>query len=606
VSTGSASEALLVVSIGACAFLAVLQLWMGLRSEGPSRWAGAWATFAVIFAGARLAQLNATDAGSAVFAARLYCACSPLLLWSLCRLVGSVTDAHWTRMKLRVASAATLATSAAMLSTDWFVGGRVEPSVSLSGDLYLGVPGGPALPLLGVLVAAALAWSFGQLSRSRDIAPRERRLLFGTLAVYAAMGASSIASALHWIPGAGVAEYGPLFVSLAAGHILAIRRRRLEASLSHAIAQRASALRESERLYGDVLDNAPVGFLSIDAGGRLERANPKLLAMLGLTEAEFAAGFDVMNEANARGSGFSEMLERALQTGEKMASDFEFTTWWGRRLATRTSVAPHRDASGSVVGALAIVEDNTARRAIERELQRSQRMEAVGQLAAGIAHEINNPMAYVRSNLSVLGEDLEAIAKDLRSPDAPDVALSCLAALEEQRVRSLDSVQRTVGIVRDLREFSRTSRAEREPTDVNALLENAVRLAAARQHGGRIGGVSLGDLPEIQAVPGQLQQVFLNLLLHARQAVGPSGRVTASTELAGDEIRVTVHDDGPPIPPEARARLFDPFVAGRGESEPSLGLYMSEQIAREHGGGIEVRSDERGTAFAVRLPVAER
>ncbi len=602
----SASEALLVVSIGACAFLAVLQLWMGLRSEGPSRWAGAWATTAVVFAGARLAQLNATDADSAVLAARLYCACAPPLLWSLCRLVGSVTDAAWTPGKLRIAAAATCALAALMLSTDWFVSDGVEPCVDLSGDLYLGVPGGPALPLLGVLVGTALAWSFVQLRRSPDIAPRERRLLFGTLAVYAAMGASSIASALHWIPGAGVAEYGPLFVSLAAGHILAIRRRRLEASLSHAIAQRANALRESERLYGDVLDNAPVGFLSIDASGRLERANPKLLAMLGLTEAEFAGGFDVMNEENARGSGFSEMLARALQTGEKMSSDFEFTTWWGRRLATRTSVAPHRDAAGRVVGALAIVEDNTARRAIERELQRAQRMEAVGQLAAGIAHEINNPMAYVRSNLSVLGEDLAAIAKDLRARGAPRVALACLTALDEQRVRSLESVQRTVGIVRDLREFSRTSRAEREPADVNALLENAVRLATARQHGGRIAEVALGEVPEIQAVPGQLQQVFLNLLLQARQAVGPSGRVTATTELAGDEIHVSIHDDGPPIPPEAHARLFDPFVAGRGEGEPSLGLYMSEQIAREHGGGIDVRSDARGTAFVVRLPVAER
>jgi signal transduction histidine kinase len=269
-------------------------------------------------------------------------------------------------------------------------------------------------------------------------------------------------------------------------------------------------------------------------------------------------------------------------------------------------VSPHRDAAGQVAGALVMVEDITEQRAIEQRLQHAQRLEAVGQLAAGIAHEINNPMAYVRSNLSVLGGELDALEKALPKDigGAGDEARARIRALEEQRAAALANVQRTVSIVRDLREFSHAGRGEREAVDANAQLEHAARLASARAGLGEV-ALEFGEIPHVAIDASQLRQVLLNLLTHAQQATGPHGRVRASTAPGAGCVLISVNDDGPPIRPEERARSFEPFALSRGASEPTLGLYVSQQIVREYDGKIEVLSNEaHGTTFVVRLPVA--
>jgi PAS domain S-box-containing protein len=601
--TLNAAEALLVVSVGACAYLAALQLWLGFRVEGPSRWAGAWSVFAVLFSGARFAQLLTDDPSVAVVAARLQIGATPFLMWTMCRLVGSVCGGR-PLAELRIAAAATLTTSAAMLFTPWFTRPEVRLERDLVGEPFLSAVPGPGMWFAGVLTAFAITWCLGTLTRARQLDAVERRTLLATLSIYAVMGVSSLLQALSLVQTQGVLEYGPLVVSIGAGRVLAARQRRLETELQAQIDERARALRESEARYRDVLENAPIGFLTMDAEGKLEHANAALLAMLGSTRAQFEQAFNVVTEANARKSGFSEMLLRSLHSGEFLEGDFEFDTWWGRRLSTHTSVAPRRDARGAISGALAIVEDNTERRAIERQLQRAQRTEAVGQLAAGIAHEINNPMAYVRSNLTVLGEELDALEKEARQRGADDAALARIAALGALRARSLESVQRTVSVVRDLREFSRSGAAERELTDVNALLEHAARLASTRRAGGREIELRTGAAQRVLVAPGQLRQVLLNLLVHALEAAGPNGHVSATSSSSRDEVLVAVHDDGTPIPAAERARLFEPFGVTRGASEPSLGLYTSQQIVREHGGVIEVLSNERGTTFVVRLPAA--
>lgn len=224
----SASAALLVVAIGACAYLGVLQLWLGFRVPGPSRWVGAWAAFAVMFAGARLVQLDSAEAQTAILAARAYGACTPLLLWSLCRLVDSVSATQLNRRERRFAAAFSCGVSALMLFTPWFVGSTVQPSIDLSGLRYLGVPAGPAMPLVGLMIGVALVWSFRKLGTATELSRAEKRGFRLTLVLYAAMGVSSLASSLGLIATAGVAEYGPLGVSIAAGHLLAIRQRRLE------------------------------------------------------------------------------------------------------------------------------------------------------------------------------------------------------------------------------------------------------------------------------------------------------------------------------------------------------------------------------------------
>ena len=599
------SEALLVLAIGACAYLASLRIWIGWRADGPIHWASAWALTATVFAIARLAELNTPSASGAVLAARIQVACIPWFLLTLCRLVGSMSGwrSHPTRARRWFGFSAL--SSAAMLLSPWFISAAVTPARDLSGGLYLRAIGGWALALVPLAMTAALVWCVRRLRESRELGGREKRLAAFALAAYAAMGLLSLLGALRWLRFPGLAEYGPLVVALVAARMIAARQQRLEERLQQQVSERTDALRESETRYRHVVEAAPVGMLSIDARGQLEHANGALLTLLGSTHSEFSSSFNVAHEANAQRSGFSAMLQRTLATGEALSEEFEFDTWWGRRIATHTLVAPYHDESGAVAGALAIVEDITERRAIERRLGQAQRMEAVGQLSAGIAHEINNPMAYVRSNLSVLGEELSALAKEIaaRDPGAPQ--LPRIATLEALLAPSLASVERTIGIVRDLREFSRAGSAERERVDIGALLDNAARLVSTRGDGVAEVALECAETAPVLVAPGQLRLVLLNLLLNALHAAGASGQVHASTANVGDEVFISVHDDGEAIAPEERARLFEPLAPARGAGESSLGLYISRQIVHEHGGRIEVLSGgHHGTTFVVRLPAA--
>ena len=602
----SLAEALLVVTIGACVHLAALRIWLGARDQGPSRWAAGWALGAVAFSGTRLLQLTTHDPEFAVMAARLQLAASPLLLWTLYRLIGGVTEHQPRPGELRAVGTVALASAALAAFTPWCVSSETFIAVDLTGDPYFDVRVGPGIWLPGTLSLVAIVWCLGRVARTRLLSHEERRSFLTALSLYAAMGVSSLLPALGLMKGEGVFEYGPLVIAIGISRLLALRQRRLEDGLELQVASRARARQESEARLRRVIEHAPIGFLVVDMRGQLDFANRAMLAMAGSSSEQFERAFNVAELESSQRSGFSEMLARSLASGEALSGEFEFDSWWGRHLHTRTTVSPHRDAAGQLGGALVMVEDITEQRALEKRIQRAQRLEAVGQLAAGIAHEINNPMAYVRSNLSVLGAELAALEKVLpREGSALAGARAQILALEERRAAALASVQRTVSIVRDLREFSHAGGGEREAVDANAQLEHAARLAGARADGLREVALEFGEIPPVAIDASQLRQVLLNLLTHAQQATGPQGRVRASTALGAGCVLISVNDDGPPILPEERGRLFEPFALSRGAGEPTLGLYVSQQIVREYDGKIDVlSSDTHGTTFVVRLPIA--
>jgi PAS domain S-box-containing protein len=603
--TQNLPESLLVFSIGASAYLALVRLWLGFPARGPSAWAGIWALLAVLFASARLAQLHAITADTAIAMARLYGACTPLMIASLVLFTRTLTAPRAPYAGLTIASA--LALAALMLLTPWFVSDRVIASSALNGRPYLGVDAGPWMPVVGGVIGVALAACLSMIWRSAMLPRFDKGLLGVSLAVYAAMGATTLASSVAWVASAGIGEYGPLLVAISTSCLLARRQAALEDDLERRFASHTQAREVSEARFRHVIEHAPIGFLVTNASGELDHANRALLAMLGSTREQFEGAFNVADDASAKRSGFSAMFARALASGEALSDEFEFDTWWGRRLHTRTTVSPYRDAAGTVIGALAIVEDITEQRAIENRLRRTQRLEAVGQLAAGIAHEINNPMAYVRSNLGVLAEELGALEKKLAesgTPSRPELSAQ-VRFLEGRRTEALASVERTVAIVRDLREFARASGGPGERVDVNALLEHAARLASTRVDGLSEVALELGDISPVAIDASQLRQVLFNLITQAQQAAGPSGHVRATTTRADGCVLICVHDDGPAIRPEERGRLFEPFAVARGAGEPTLGLYVSRQIVNENDGKLEVLSSEtHGTTFAVRLPVA--
>ncbi len=272
--------------------------------------------------------------------------------------------------------------------------------------------------------------------------------------------------------------------------------------------------------------------------------------------------------------------------------------------SSEVSAASHRlmDVFEHIGKQLGRVAERTT---LQDRLRQSQKMEAVGQLAAGLAHEINNPMSYVRSNLHHLRQEWEAVRSKLASGER-DQFDDFQALIEE----SLEGVDRTIAIVKDVREFSRfggASSASIEPVDLGELTDGALRVASARSEPSVIFERAYGEVPRVPCNPNQVRQVLVNLIVNAVQAVGAEGRIRLVTGRDGLEAFVRVEDDGPGMSADTRERLFDPFFTTKPVGEGTgLGLYVSYEIIQNHGGRIVVQSEpEVGTSFEVRLPLTE-
>jgi CheY-like chemotaxis protein/two-component sensor histidine kinase len=245
-----------------------------------------------------------------------------------------------------------------------------------------------------------------------------------------------------------------------------------------------------------------------------------------------------------------------------------------------------------------IVRDITERRQLELQLQLADRMASVGTLAAGVAHEINNPLSYVLANLDYALTELGH-----REPDRAEV----VRALEEAREGGV----RVREIVRDLKTFSRSSDDDREPVDVRKVLQTAVGLAQNEiRHRARL-SVELADVPRVLASEHRLGQVVLNLLINAAQSI-PEGAadlslVHASTSVADDgRVMLEISDTGAGIQAELLPRIFDPFFTTKPVGVGTgLGLAIAHEIVTALGGEIRVRSEPgRGSTFSVLLPPA--
>ena len=248
----------------------------------------------------------------------------------------------------------------------------------------------------------------------------------------------------------------------------------------------------------------------------------------------------------------------------------------------------------------AVVRDITERRRLELQLQLADRMASVATLSAGVAHEINNPLAYVVGNVDYALARLEQLPADLAE---------VRKALEDARGGAV----RVGQIVRDLRTFSRAGEAERTEVDVRRALQTSVTLAQTEIRQRAQLSLELGPVPPVLGNAHRLGQLFLNLLVNAAQAIPPGnpGRnlVQASTALAPDgRVRVEITDTGAGIPPDVLPRIFDPFFTTRAIGKGTgLGLAIVHGIVTELGGEISVRSEPGGgSIFTVLLPPARR
>jgi PAS domain S-box-containing protein len=279
----------------------------------------------------------------------------------------------------------------------------------------------------------------------------------------------------------------------------------------------------------------------------------------------------------------------------------------GASVEVAASVSAAQDTRGASLGLVVVLRDLRELNLLRSRLVMSGRLAAVGQLAAGIAHEINNPIAFVRTNLSVLREHWAAIEKEFGPDQASEALREIMADGDEIISECIDGVDRAAGIVRDVREFSHAGDSEREMTEMNELLDRVGRVAAPEMGPGVSIERDYERIPRVSTSPQQLKQVFLNLIVNAIHALEGDGTVHISTRVEDEHVVVRIRDDGCGIPAETRQRIFDPFFTtkpvGKGTG---LGLSISYEIVRNHGGELGLETvDAPGTCFFVRLPLRE-
>jgi len=354
----------------------------------------------------------------------------------------------------------------------------------------------------------------------------------------------------------------------------------------------------------DVIEHLADGVLITDASARILDINPAAEAMIGaeLVDVRGRHLVDVVmrqavDRAAVNEAAFRKVVSNLLESGGSFSKRIENSE--GRVFEIR--IAAVHPEGGDATGLFLILREITEHSRLDALMRQSQRLETVAGLAAGIAHEVNNPLAYVRSNLSHVHRMLAGFALAESHKDE----LEELRLVLEEGIQGVDRIGR---IIDRVRRFSRIGSEELEPACVNDIVRDALRVARL----GRFGSVELGlslanDLPQIEASGEALTQAVTNLILNAAQAVAqPGGSVGVATRAVGDQVEIRVTDDGPGVPPDVRERIFDPFFTTKKTGEGTgLGLAVSFGIVREHGGVLVLDSPEHGGAeFLIRLPAA--
>ncbi|MDD5288130.1 MAG: response regulator [Dehalococcoidales bacterium] len=261
--------------------------------------------------------------------------------------------------------------------------------------------------------------------------------------------------------------------------------------------------------------------------------------------------------------------------------------------------APILDGKHRVIKCAYVIRDITKEikasekeKALQQELNLTSRLASIGEVAAGIAHEINNPLTGVIGFAQMLA-DME-IPEQMR--EAVDVIL--------------DGARRTAGIVQKLLTFARHNKTVKEYVDINAVLKSTVDIRAYEMKNSNIEIITRldADLPKTMANFGQIQQVFLNIIINAEQAIAMAhtqGKLTVTTEKVNDKIRASITDNGVGIPRENVNKLFDPFFTTKGDNGGTgLGLSISYGIIKEHNGKIKVKSQPgKGATFIIEMPI---
>jgi PAS domain S-box-containing protein len=341
----------------------------------------------------------------------------------------------------------------------------------------------------------------------------------------------------------------------------------------------------------------------------------EIYGITGRTTAEIKASFALLHPED-RAHVYRD-IEGAMATGNPMHTQYRIIRADGQVRYLETWSKMQRGVDGRMTRSVGVTADITERVTREQDRQQSQRLESIGQLAAGIAHEINTPTQYIASNIRFLKDAFADVQRVLDGAGLPAVtagvelgwlASEIPAAIEQ----SLDGIDRVAGIVRAMKDFSHPA-AERVAMDLNRAIRSTIVVATNEwKYVADVQTALDADLPPVPVRPGEFNQVVLNLVVNAAHAIAagrdqgdPRGVITVRTACRGGFAEVSVTDTGCGIPPELQARIFEPFFTTKPIGEGTgQGLAIARQIAARHGGTLTVESAPgAGSTFTLRLPL---
>lgn len=376
-------------------------------------------------------------------------------------------------------------------------------------------------------------------------------------------------------------------LSTIAGYVaVAVENARLYQSLE----QKASQVERLKDFSESIIDSLKIGVATVDRESRVESWNPPLEELLDVKRDE-AIGrklYELVPSDLA-----AEIASRSIDGHVSGIYKFPLNARGGRRLVLNVSIAPLVGKDGARLGRLILLDDITQRVRLEEQILQTEKLTSLGLLAAGVAHEVNTPLAVISNYIQMLAKQIPG----------DDPRQRTIERIVKQTFRASE-------IVNNLLNFSRTGGSEFREVDLNAVLEETLTLV---QHPLRTVRVNVlrnfgTELPLVLGSTTRLQQVFLNLFMNARDAMPEGGMLEVRTGAHNGSVEVEVTDTGMGIPPENLNRIFDPFfttkASGRGTG---LGLSVSYGIIKEHAGKMDVHSTPgKGTSFRLEFPVARK
>ncbi len=409
----------------------------------------------------------------------------------------------------------------------------------------------------------------------------------------------------------GSIVYAPLIVKGKIIGCMGVNRPREETPISKAdieafviFANQASIIIENSRFYGQllaernlnhrILESSPSGILTLDREGKITAVNSEAARILRVDPKWILS---VRIEEAAKDHHGLRIFEDLFHHPAHQAKEYDYTREDGLRYSVEVTVSPLKDESGGESGTLFFFQDQTEKKRIGEQIQRMSKLASIGQLAAGIAHEIRNPVMGIAATMELISENLE--------PDHPQRGLL---------TKSLEEIERMDNIIGELLSLAQPRRMNPQPADINRLISAAADFLSSLCQKENIELVLHCD-PQVPLVPMDskaLREVIMNVALNAMQSMKGKRKKTLTIATASldhrlysmepGSVRITIEDTGEGIPPEIRDKIFDPFFTTRPDGT-GLGLYNCHRIIEAHNGAIFMEEGPvRGTRAHILLP----